>query len=78
MKNRLLAVIAGAGVAMILSISGFAHHGAAGLFDESRVIAITGSVVQWSFVNPHPVLVLAVTDEHGQALARPCAAAASA
>ena len=42
-----------------------AHHGAAGLFDLGRTVELTGSVKKWSFVNPHPILVLEVTDEHG-------------
>ena len=43
-----------------------AHHGAAGLFDTSQTVELTGSVKIWSFVNPHPVLVVEVIDEDGQ------------
>ena len=43
-----------------------AHHGAAGLFDETRTIEVTGLVKEWRFVNPHPFLVLEVTDGNGQ------------
>jgi len=42
-----------------------AHHGAAGLFDETQTVEVTGSVKEWSLVNPHPILVLEVTDENG-------------
>ena len=55
----------GSGV-MALTPSAVAHHGAAGLFDESRTIELKGVVKTWSFVNPHPILVLEVTDENGQ------------
>jgi hypothetical protein len=48
------------------SLPAAAHHGAAGLFDESTTIEITGTVSQWSFVNPHPVLVLAVESDDGR------------
>jgi len=43
-----------------------AHHGAAGLFDENRTVDVTGVVKEWSFVNPHPILILEVADQSGQ------------
>src|SRR6185369_16635304 len=42
-----------------------AHHGQAGLFDESKVVELKGTVKKWSLVNPHPILLLEVTDESG-------------
>jgi Family of unknown function (DUF6152) len=42
-----------------------AHHGQAGLFDESRIIELKGSVKQWNFINPHPILVLDAPDDKG-------------
>ena len=42
-----------------------AHHGQAGLFEEGRIIELKGTVKEWSFVNPHPVLVLDAVDEKG-------------
>ena len=42
-----------------------AHHGQAGLFDESRLIELKGSVKQWNFINPHPILVLDAPDDKG-------------
>ena len=42
-----------------------AHHGQVGLFDESRIVELKGSVKQWNFVNPHPVLVLNAPDGKG-------------
>ena len=41
------------------------HHGQVGLFDESRIVELKGTVKQWSFVNPHPVLVLNAPDQKG-------------
>ena len=52
-------------VVLGLGIPVSAHHGAAGLFDLSRTVEISGSVKRWSFVNPHPILVIEVTDEGG-------------
>ena len=42
-----------------------AHHGAAALFDLARTVEVTGSVKRWSFVNPHPILVIEVAGENG-------------
>ena len=39
-----------------------AHHGAAGLFDATRTVEVTGAVKRWSFVNPHPILVIEAAD----------------
>jgi hypothetical protein len=41
------------------------HHGQAGVFDDSRIVELKGTVKQWNFVNPHPILVLDATDEKG-------------
>lgn len=65
MGIRTWAVIGVGGVVLALSPSASAHHGAAGLFDLGRTVELTGSVKKWSFVNPHPILVLEVTDENG-------------
>ena len=51
---------------LLLSLSSLAHHGAAGLFEEGT-IEITGAVKEWTFVNPHPVLVLEVAGADGSA-----------
>ena len=53
-------------VLLLLSFSIAAHHGQAGLFDESRYVEVMGSVKEWSFVNPHPVLLLEITGENGE------------
>jgi hypothetical protein len=51
-----------AGVLLALSFPAAAHHGQAGLFDDTRTIELEGTVKEWSFVNPHPVLVLETTE----------------
>ncbi len=65
MTHRWSAVIVVGSVLFGLSLPAAAHHGAAGLFDIARTVEVTGSVKKWSFVNPHPILVLEVTDETG-------------
>jgi Family of unknown function (DUF6152) len=42
-----------------------AHHGQAGIFDESRIVELKGTVKEWRFINPHPILVLEAPDEKG-------------
>src|SRR6188474_534544 len=42
-----------------------AHHGQVGLFDESKVVELKGTVKKWSLVNPHPILLLEVADASG-------------
>lgn len=54
-------------VLLVLSFAGAAHHGQVGLFDETRTVEVTGAVKEWTFVNPHPVLILAVEDRRGNA-----------
>ena len=41
-----------------------AHHGDAGRYTET-VKTVTGSVVEFQFINPHSMLVIAVEDENG-------------
>ena len=56
-----------AGIVLALCLPAAAHHGAAGLFDVTRTVEVTGSVKRWSFVNPHPILVIEVADAGGAA-----------
>ena len=37
------------------------HHSTNAMYDESRTVEVTGTVVLWRFVNPHPYLVVEVT-----------------
>ena len=66
MTMRSYARIVAASVLLALFPPAAAHHGAAGLFDLTRTVEVEGSVKKWSFVNPHPILVLEVTDENGE------------
>lgn len=65
MTIRTRVLIATLGFAAMLPVPAVAHHGSAGLFDQTRTIQVTGTVKEWRFVNPHPVLVLDVTDQNG-------------
>ena len=39
-----------------------AHHSAAVFFDRDHIVEIRGIVTRWSFLNPHPILMVEVTD----------------
>ena len=66
MRRAVRNAIGLAALALALALPAAAHHGAAGLFDESRTVELTGSVREWAFVNPHPYLILEVAGEDGQ------------
>jgi hypothetical protein len=65
MQHRGLFRTAIASVLLVSSGAGHAHHGQAGLFDESQIVELRGAVKEWSFINPHPVLLLEATDASG-------------
>jgi len=42
-----------------------AHHSTSSMYDEAQTIELRGKIVAWKFVNPHPYLVVEVTNEAG-------------
>jgi hypothetical protein len=42
-----------------------AHHSPSTFFDLTKSVEIQGVVTKWEFRNPHPILYVDVTDEHG-------------
>ena len=44
-----------------------AHHSISGVYDSSRRVTIEGAVTQFLLVNPHPFLIIDVTDGTGRA-----------
>jgi hypothetical protein len=54
-------------LALSLAATGaFAHHSTNGIYDETKEVELTGKVISWKFINPHPTLKLAVKDASGQ------------
>jgi hypothetical protein len=47
------------------AITASAHHGQVGLFDESKIMELKGTVKRWIFTNPHPILVVEAADDKG-------------
>lgn len=46
-------------IALAAPGASLAHHSISGVYDSSRQVTIDGRVVEFQFVNPHPVLVVA-------------------
>ena len=63
-KSFFFAVCAAVG-SLVLSGSAWAHHGDAGRYIE-EVVDISGIVIETQLINPHSILVFAVTDANGK------------
>lgn len=48
-----------------VAMPAFGHHSLAGVYERSRETPLEGSVVEFRFINPHPVLVIEVSREDG-------------
>ena len=46
-------------IALATPVAALAHHSISGVYDSGRQVTIDGHVVEFQFVNPHPVLVVA-------------------
>jgi hypothetical protein len=60
----LLAVV-GMGIGFLTS-SASAHHSTNNIYDEEQTVEVTGVVKEWRLVNPHPYLVVEVTEPNGE------------
>lgn len=47
-------------------LSALAHHGTTVTYDHTKTITLTGTVKQWDFIFPHPVLYFDVTNSEGK------------
>jgi hypothetical protein len=60
-------LLAAAGICLgLLALPGLAHHSTNDIYDESQTVEVTGTVVEWRLVNPHPYLVVEVTGPDGR------------
>jgi hypothetical protein len=53
-------------VLSVAATAAFGHHSTNGIYDETKEVELTGRVISWKFINPHPTLKLAVKDANGQ------------
>ena len=51
---------------MLFAASASSHHSFAPVYDDKRVIMVTGVVTQFKFVNPHAMMFMEVTDGTGK------------
>jgi hypothetical protein len=47
------------------SFTAFAHHSTNGIYNEDKEVELTGTVVKWRFINPHPTLSVEVQGANG-------------
>lgn len=64
MKNRLLGVVGAAVCVLALSSAALAHHGGAA-YDQAHPMTLTGTVKEFHFIQPHPLIALEVKDDQG-------------
>jgi len=57
-----------AGVAAVLSAGPAVAHHAFAMFDQSKVLYLSGTVKQFEFVNPHAWLHVAIVNDKGDAV----------
>ena len=57
---------ASTGLTLLTSATVRAHHTQVTFYFMDEVIEVTGVVKRWALVNPHPELVLEVTEENGE------------
>jgi hypothetical protein len=62
MKRTLLAVF---GLVAICGAAAAGHHSIAGAYDSSRQVTVEGTVAQFQFVHPHPMVTLDVAGTDG-------------
>jgi hypothetical protein len=49
----------------MLSSVVFAHHSTNGIYHNDQNVELSGTIIAWRFINPHPYLTIAVEDENG-------------
>lgn len=51
---------------LILTVPIFAHHGTEISYDRSKAITLKGTVAEFRYANPHPIIFFDVTDKDGK------------
>lgn len=61
MRNKVTLSLIAFGILFVVSGSAFAHHGAAA-YDSSKMVTVTGTVMDFQFVNPHVLIIMDAKD----------------
>jgi hypothetical protein len=64
MRNRFLAGFLLALACLIISVPLLAHHGSAA-YDNTKMTTLTGTVTDFQFIQPHPLIYLDAKDADG-------------
>jgi len=52
---------------LVLGASIDAHHAISAIYDNSKPMTLRGTVTEFQFVNPHPLLIIDAPDDRGRA-----------
>ena len=66
MKRRLNVGLMLALIIAAFTVTAFAHHSVAALYDVSKSIKIEGKLISFSFRSPHSVVIVEAPDEKGK------------
>jgi len=64
MRKKLVAPFFAALALLLVSIPAFPHHGGAA-YDQDHPLTLTGTVKDFHFIQPHPLIALEVKDQQG-------------
>ena len=60
------AMVASAGALLLVPVSLSAHHGTGISYDQDKSFTITGTVVSFRYINPHPFMEFTAVNERGE------------
>jgi uncharacterized protein DUF6152 len=64
MHNKLIILLVSSIALLVATRPAYAHHGSAA-YDMSKQVAVTGTVTDFEFVNPHVLITMDVKDASG-------------
>lgn len=65
MKRTLLATLLAGVCLFLLPWPAFAHHGSGAAYDQTHPLTLTGTVKEFQFIQPHPLITLEVKGDQG-------------
>ena len=65
MNRGILHLFAASGLLLGVLVDTASGHHSTAIYDSENPVELSGTVVEWRFVNPHCIIMLEVTDESG-------------